>query len=94
MAGLEDPLTLGSYYVEEISRSEGYRAFQNGERSFREQPHGIPVVITESGECPYGRIFPWEINEWDGKSYDFTVDYLRPKGLTWSFPGSGGFQGI
>ena len=74
------PLILGSYYVEEISRSEGYELSRTGKNHSESNRTGIPVVLTESGSAHTGGFFH-EINEWDGKSYDFTVDYFKTKGF-------------
>ena len=74
------PLILGSYYVEEISRSEGYELSRTGKNHSESNRTGIPVVLTESGSAHTGGFFH-EINEWDGNSYDFTVDYFKTKGF-------------
>lgn len=74
------PLILGSYYVEEISRSEGYELSRAGKNHSESNRTGIPVVLTESGSAHTGGFFH-EINEWDGNSYDFTVDYFKTNGF-------------
>lgn len=74
------PLILGSYYVEEISRSEGYELSRTGKNHSESNRTGIPVVLTESGSAHTGGFFH-EINEWDGNSYDFTVDYFKTSGF-------------
>lgn len=74
------PLILGSYYVEEISRSEGYELSRTGKNHSESNRTGIPVVLTESGSAHTGG-FSHEINEWDGNSYDFTVEYFKTRGF-------------
>lgn len=74
------PLILGSYYVEEITRSEGYELSRTGKNLTESNRTGKPVVLTESGTAHTDGFFHG-INEWDGNSYDFTVDYFDTKGF-------------
>lgn len=74
------PLILGSYYVKEISRSEGYELSRTGKNHSESNRTGIPVVLTESGSASTNG-FSHEVNEWDGNSYDFTVDYFKTSGF-------------
>lgn len=74
------PLILGSYYVEEISRSEGYELSRTGKNLSESNRTGKPVVLTASGSASTDGFYH-EINEWDGNSYDFTVDYYDTKGF-------------
>ncbi len=74
------PLLLGSYYVEEISRSEGYELSRTGKNLTESNRTGKPVVLAESGSA-YTEGFFHRINEWEGNSYDFTVDYFNTKGF-------------
>ena len=74
------PLILGSYYVEEISRSEGYELSRTGKNLTESNRTGTPMVLTESGSAHTDGFFH-RINEWDGSSYDFTVDYYRTGGF-------------
>ena len=74
------PLLLGSYYVEEISRSEGYELSRTGKNLTESNRTGRPVVLAESGSAHTEGFFH-RINEWEGNSYDFTVDYFNTKGF-------------
>ncbi len=74
------PLLLGSYYVEEISRSEGYELSRTGKNLSESNRTGKPVVLAESGSAHTEGFFH-RINEWEGNSYDFTVDYFNTKGF-------------
>ena len=74
------PLLLGSYYVEEISRSEGYELSRTGRNLTESNRTGKPVVLAESGSTHTEGFFH-RINEWEGNSYDFTVDYFNTKGF-------------
>ncbi len=74
------PLLLGSYYVEEISRSEGYELSRIGKNLTESNRTGKPVVLAESGSAHTEGFFH-RINEWEGNSYDFTVDYFNTKGF-------------
>lgn len=74
------PLILGSYYIEEISRSEGYELSRTGEHLTESNRTGNKVVLTESGSA-HTTGFSHRINEWAGDSYDFTVDYFNTKGF-------------
>lgn len=74
------PLILGSYYVEEVSRSEGYELSRTGSNLSESNRKGKPVVLTASGSaCTDG--FTHRYNEWAGDSYDFTVNYYETKGF-------------
>ena len=70
------PLLLGSYYVEEISRSEGYELSRTGKNLSESNRTGKPVVLAESGSAHTEGFFH-RINEWEGNSYDFTVNYFN-----------------
>lgn len=74
------PLLLGSYYVEEISRSEGYELSRTGKNLSESNRMGKPVVLAESGSAHTEGFFH-RVNEWEGNSYDFTVDYFNTKGF-------------
>lgn len=74
------PLILGSYYVEELTRSEGYELSRTGKNLTESNRTGKPVVLTEAGSA-YTDGFFHSINEWEGNSYDFTVDYFDTKGF-------------
>ena len=74
------PLLLGSYYVEEISRSEGYELSRTGRNLAESNRTGKPVVLAESGSAHTEGFFH-RINEWEGNSYDFMVDYFNTKGF-------------
>lgn len=80
------PLILGSYYVEEITRSEGYELSKTGKNLTESNRNGKPFVLTESGSA-YTDGFFHTINEWEGNSYDFTVDYFNTKGFDISLSG-------
>ena len=45
------PLILGSYYVEEISRSEGYELSRTGKNLSESNRTGTPVVLTATGSA-------------------------------------------
>lgn len=74
------PLILGSYYIEEISRSEGYERSVTGKNLSESNRTGKPIVLTASGGA-YTDGFTHSINEWFEDSYDFTVKYYKTKGL-------------
>lgn len=74
------PLILGSYYVEEISRSEGYELSRTGSNLSESNRTGKPIILTESGSAHTEGFFH-RINEWSGDSYDFTVKYYGTKGF-------------
>ncbi len=74
------PLLLGSYYVEEISRSEGYELSQTGKNLTESNRNGQAFILAESGSA-YTEGFYHGINEWDGMSYDFDVDYYGTSGF-------------
>lgn len=74
------PLILGSYYVEEISRSEGYELSRTGKNLSESNRTGTPVVLTATGSASTDGFYH-EINEWDGSSYDFDVDYYDTDGF-------------
>ena len=74
------PLLLGSYYVEEIARSEGYELSQTGKNLTESNRKGRAFVLAESGSV-YTNGFYHGINEWDGTSYDFDVDYYGTSGF-------------
>lgn len=74
------PLILGSYYIEEISRSEGYERSVTGKNLSESNRTGKPIVLTASGSA-YTDGFTHSINEWFEDSYDFTVKYYKTKGF-------------
>ena len=74
------PLILGSYYVEELSRSEGYELSRTGSNLSESNRKGTPIVLTESGSA-HTDGFTHRINEWTEDSYDFTVKYYGTKGF-------------
>ena len=74
------PLILGSYYVEEISRSEGYELSRTGKNLSESNRTGTPVVLAAAGSASTDGFYH-EINEWDGSSYDFDVDYYDTDGF-------------
>lgn len=74
------PLILGSYYIEEISRSEGYERSVTGKNLSESNRTGKPIVLTASGRA-YTDGFTHSINEWFEDSYDFTVKYYKTKGF-------------
>ena len=85
------PLILGSYYIEEISRSEGYERSVTGKNLSESNRTGKPIVLTASGSA-YTDGFTHSINEWFEDSYDFTVKYYKTKGFDILLPGA--CQGI
>lgn len=74
------PLILGSYYVEEISRSEGYELSKTGANLSESNRTGKTFVLTESGSVKVSGFFH-RINEWTEDFYDFKVDYYKTKGF-------------
>lgn len=74
------PLILGSYYVEEITRSEGYELSKTGKNLSESNRTGKPVVLAESGSASTNGFYH-RINEWGGDSYDFTVEYFNTDGF-------------
>lgn len=74
------PLILGSYYIEELSRSEGYELSRTGSNLSESNRTGTPIVLTESGSV-HTDGFTHRINEWTEDSYDFTVKYYGTKGF-------------
>lgn len=74
------PLILGNYYVEELSRSEGYELSRTGKNLSESNRTGKPVVLTESGSA-HTDGFYHRINEWEENSYDFDVEYYNTKGF-------------
>ena len=74
------PLILGSYYVEEISRSEGYELSKTGKNLTESNRKGKPVVLTETGSAAVSGFFH-RINEWTEDFYDFTASYYQTNGF-------------
>lgn len=74
------PLLLGSYYVEEITRSEGYELSRTGANLTESNRTGKTLVLTETGSVKTSGFFH-RINEWTEDFYDFKVDYYQTKGF-------------
>ncbi|XBX07584.1 SpaA isopeptide-forming pilin-related protein [Enterocloster clostridioformis] len=73
------PLLLGSYYVEEISRSEGYELSRVGINLSESNRTGTTFPISKSGTVSATDL-NHRINEYDGSWNDFTVTYFDTSG--------------
>lgn len=70
------PLLLGSYYVKEVSRSEGYELSVEGKELTESNRQADYFSIAESGSVTAGPL-SHRLNEWDGSWNEFTVQYYR-----------------
>lgn len=70
------PLLLGSYYVKEISRSEGYELSVEGQNLTESNHKADSFPIAESGSVSVSAL-SHRHNEWDGSWNDFTVKNYR-----------------
>ncbi|MDL2302006.1 hypothetical protein LJC58_06605, partial [Lachnospiraceae bacterium OttesenSCG-928-D06] len=68
------PLFMGAYYIEEISRSEGYELSKYGVQLKESNRSGDATVIAKSGSATAGALYH-PINEWDGSWNEFQVRY-------------------
>jgi len=73
------PLLLGSYYIEEISRSEGYELSRVGINLSESNRTGTTFPISKSGSVSTTDL-NHRINEYDGSWNDFTVTYFDTSG--------------
>ena len=73
------PLLLGSYYIEEISRSEGYELSRVGIHLSESNRTGTTFPISKSGSVSTTDL-NHRINEYDGSWNDFTVTYFDTSG--------------
>lgn len=73
------PLLLGNYYIEEISRSEGYELSRVGINLSESNRTGMPFAISKSGSVKTTDL-SHRINEYDGSWNDFTVTYYGTDG--------------
>lgn len=73
------PLLLGNYYIEEISRSEGYELSRVGINLSESNRTGTPFAISKSGSVKTTDL-SHRINEYDGSWNDFTVTYYGTDG--------------
>lgn len=70
------PLLLGRYYVQEISRSEGYELSKAGINLTESNRTGAAFPFAEAGTVSVGEL-GHRLNEWDGSFNDFTVQYFK-----------------
>lgn len=70
------PLILGRYYVQEISRSEGYELSQVGINLSETNRTAIALPFAQSGTVSAGEL-GHRLNEWDGSFNDVRVRYFR-----------------
>ena len=73
------PLLLGNYYIEEISRSEGYELSRVGINLSESNRTGTTFPISKSGTASTTDL-SHRINEYDGSWNDFTVTYFDTQG--------------
>ncbi|XBX10707.1 SpaA isopeptide-forming pilin-related protein (plasmid) [Enterocloster clostridioformis] len=70
------PLILGRYYVQEISRSEGYELSQVGINLSETNRTASAMPFAQSGTVSAGEL-GHRLNEWDGSFNDVRVQYFR-----------------
>lgn len=70
------PLILGRYYVQEISRSEGYELSRTGINLTESNRTGAVFSIADAGSVSVSAL-GHRLNEWDGSFNDFTVTYYK-----------------
>lgn len=70
------PLLMGSYYVQEISRSEGYELSKYGIDLTESNRQGDAFVISEAGSAAVTDL-SHRHNEWDGSWNDIRVRYFK-----------------
>lgn len=81
------PLILGRYYVQEISRSEGYELSRTGINLTESNRTGTVFPIASAGSVSVSGL-GHRLNEWDGSFNDFTVTYYKTgKGIDISVTG-------
>lgn len=70
------PLILGHYYIQEISRSEGYELSKTGINLTESNRLGDVFTIAGAGSVQVSELGHRQ-NEWDGSFNDFTVTYYQ-----------------